>query len=172
METIELPMYRNDGTRIELVDFLFALPPNELIWSVVEFDGVAELPDGESLDLFQQRIRASGCGEILSCSKILEFAKGIEYTNDCIVIAVSSLAKLNPSQLAADDFQQCELVLRALDSTAWNISASSPGILDALASVNTFNSLEENCLSSSIWLINTETGFIPVPARNERVDKT
>jgi len=132
MSILEVPMYRENGTRVQLVDLLAKVPANAWAWSILEFDGVGQMPASDSVLEFQKRVRQQPLGLVLTCSEILRFAEAVEYTIDCLIVAVSRIDRLEVNKLLADDFQGCEIAIRAIDSTEWILFASNPTILEGL----------------------------------------
>lgn len=132
MSILEVPMYRENGTRVQLVDLLAKVPANDWAWSILEFDGVGQMPANDSLLEFQKRVRQQPLGLVLTCSEISRFAEAVEYTIDCLIVAVSRIDRLEVNKLLADDFQECEIAIRAIDSTEWILFASNRTILDGL----------------------------------------
>lgn len=129
---LEVPMYRADGTRIQLADLLAKVPENGWVWSIIEFDGVGEIPSGESIVDFQKKLLEQPRGLLLKWSELLRFSGSIEYTIDCLIVAVSSSEKLDIVKLLADNFLGCEVVLRAIDSTEWVLFSSDQVLLAKL----------------------------------------
>jgi hypothetical protein len=132
---LEVPMYRANGTRVQLVDLLAMVPANDWTWSILEFDGVGQMPANESVLEFQKKVREQPCGLILTWSEISRFAETVEYTIDCLIVAVSRIERLDVNKLLADDFQECEVAIRAIDSTEWILSASNRALLDGMERV-------------------------------------
>jgi hypothetical protein len=131
---VEVPMYRANGTRVELVDLLAQVPANDWVWSVLEFDGVGQMPSGQSLSEFQERLLEQHRGLIQTWNEIWKFAEALDYTIDCLVVAVSRVEQLEVDQLMEDDFQQCEFAFRAIDSTVWILAASDSTLLSNVES--------------------------------------
>ncbi|KRP67974.1 hypothetical protein [Pseudomonas orientalis] len=126
----EVPMYRKNGSRIELQDLLEKVPDNDWVWLIIEFDGVANLPNDESIDEFQNRIRYLPKGLVQTWENILRFSRCIDYTVDCLIVAVSCVEQVDVERLLNDEFQDCVIFIRAIDSTDWMLHASNPEILD------------------------------------------
>ncbi|POM10654.1 hypothetical protein CUU62_23600 [Pseudomonas sp. WP001] len=126
----EVPMYRQNGSRIELQDLLRKVPVNDWIWLIIEFDGVANLPNDESIDGFQNRIRYLPKGLVQTWEDILRFSQCIDYVVDCLIVAVSCIEEVDVERLLNDEFQDCVIFIRAIDSTDWMLYASSAEILD------------------------------------------
>ena len=132
MSIVEVPMYRENGTRVQLTDLLAKVPVNDWAWSILEFDGVGQMPANDSVPEFQKRVRQQPLGLVLTWSEITRFAEAIEYTIDCLVVAVSRIDRLEVVKLFADDFENCEIAFRAIDSTEWILFASNRATLDGL----------------------------------------
>lgn len=132
MNVIEVPMFRADRVCVQLIDLLATIHDNDWVWSVLEFYGVARLPSGESTLDFEERIRKSPRGVIYRWGELLKFAVTVEYVIDCLVVAVSHVEKLDTDKVMADDFEQCEVAIRAFDSSSWTLSASTSEILTGL----------------------------------------
>ncbi|WP_434702527.1 hypothetical protein J3P85_16605 [Pseudomonas sp. Z1-12] len=129
---LEVPMYRVNQTRVQLAGLLSKVPVNNWVWSIIEFDGVGQMPFNDSVLEFQKRLREQPHGLVLTWSEISSFAEAVEYTIDCLIVAVSSVEQLEVNKLLADDFQGCEIALRAIDSTEWIIFSSNQELLDEL----------------------------------------
>ncbi|AUZ46833.1 hypothetical protein [Pseudomonas orientalis] len=128
----EVPMYRKNGSRIELQNLLEKVPANDWVWLIIEFDGVANLPNDESIDGFQNRIRCLPKGLVKTWEDILSFSRCVDYTIDCLIVAVSCMEQVGVEKLLGDDFQNCLVFIRAIDSTDWMLHASNSEILDGL----------------------------------------
>ncbi|MGV7208243.1 hypothetical protein ACLB1G_10360 [Oxalobacteraceae bacterium A2-2] len=135
MAALTVPMYRANGTRVQLADLLRKIPANDWVWSIVEFDGVGKMPAPLSFGEFQRQLHEQPTGLLQTWSEVCKFAKGLEYTIDCLVVAVLNIDRLTIGMLENEDFQQCEVALRAIDSTEWEIFSSHPSLLDELKRV-------------------------------------
>lgn len=132
MTALAVPMYRENGTRVQLADLLKKIPANDWVWIIVEFDGVGRMPSPLTFGEFQQRLHEQPRGFLQTWSEVCRFAKDLEYTIDCLVVAVSNIDRLKIGTLQNDDFQQCEVALRAIDSTEWELFSSNASLLDEL----------------------------------------
>jgi hypothetical protein len=129
---LEVPMYRESGTRVQLVNLLAKMPGNDWTWSIIEFDGVGRMPSNVSVLEFQKRVREQPQGFIMTWSEMSKFAEAVEYTIDCLIVAVSHIKRLDVKKLLADDFHECEIALRAIDSTEWILFASDRTLMKVL----------------------------------------
>lgn len=130
----EVSMYRADGTRIQLAELLAQIPDNDWTWKIIEFDGVGQMPNNESLLEFQKKLRVQPLGIEVSWDELTQFAKNIYYTIDCLIVAVIRGKRCDLSKVIADEFAGCEVAVRAIDSTEWIIFASNDEVLKKLES--------------------------------------
>ena len=132
MNTIQIPMYRVNGAPIQLFELLEKVSENGLIWAILEFDGVGIMPKEMSFAAFQQLLRESPNGLTMPWNELVQFAKTLEYTIDCLIVAVKNADDIKKSQLFLDDFRSCEVYLRAFDSTDWFLGAADKNLLQLL----------------------------------------
>lgn len=132
MNVLEVPMYRANGTCVQLEDLLAKVPANKWIWSILEFDGVGQMPADESVLAFENRVREQPLGVVMTWSEISSFAQALEYTIDCLVVSVVDIERLEVNKLLVDDFEQCEVAIRAFDSTLWILAAADQELLDEM----------------------------------------
>lgn len=137
MKIIEIPMYRKSGTRVQLKELLSVMPDKNMIWSILEFDGVGKMPDGISVADFDKRLRTMPIGLVLTLQEILKFSEAIEQCNECLIAAVWEEADLDSDRLFADDFSQCEIALRAFDSTSWTVASRDDALFEQLVGIST-----------------------------------
>lgn len=133
MNMLQVPMYRANEARRQLMDFLRKVPENDWAWSLFEFDGVGRMPADQPLRAFQGRLEKQPNGLIFTWTEIREFADALEYTIDCLLVAVTHVDLLAVEKLLADDFRECEVVIRAIDSTEWVLCASDDAVLSDMA---------------------------------------
>jgi hypothetical protein len=129
IEFREIPTRSSGGRWIDLADLLAIVPENDWVWSVVEFCGVSAVPPlGLAMSEFEERIQASSGGMRYSWSGLKEFAADLEQTYDTLIVGASSEDHIVSSELEAENFEHCWVILRALDSTVWQvgINDSSP----------------------------------------------
>jgi hypothetical protein len=94
--------------RVQLVDLLAKVPANAWDWSILEFDGVGQMPVDDPVLEFQKRVRQQPLSLVLTWNEILRFAEAVEYTIDCLVIAALDTDLLEVNKLLADDFQDAK----------------------------------------------------------------
>lgn len=132
MKTVEMPMRRASGTRVQLAELLAVVPENDWVWSILEFNGVGEMPSDIPFMEFRKMLRELPVGLTLKWDELLKFARSLEYTIDCLIVGAVSIAKLNADELWADNFQGCEVALEAIDGGIWLLGAEQPALFNEL----------------------------------------
>jgi hypothetical protein len=122
MKTEIKKMFREDGTLVQLIDFLKQLPENDWVWSFLEFDGIGIAPNNLSMNEFEELIRADATGFKMNWHELLQFAESIQQTINCLLVAVKEINDLQAAELDADNFSSCEIVIQAFDSTEWELT--------------------------------------------------
>jgi hypothetical protein len=136
MIKVEIPMYRENGSQIQLIDFLEKIEDNKWIWNFVEFDGIHNDCISKKMIDFSEKINKKSNGLICDWSELLEFSKTIEYTVDCLIVAVSSFEFLNINDFLMDEFENCNVAIRAIDSTTWLLSSSNKDLINEFMKVS------------------------------------
>lgn len=112
---------------VRLADLLPLIPDNDWVWSILECDGTGIMPNGMSVDAFEELVHASPTGLVLRWPELKAFATGLEWNHFLLVVAVRSVEQLVAAELGVDDFSTCLVVLEAFDSTSWMV-AVQPGV--------------------------------------------
>ena len=132
MEYLTLPMHRASGDIVQLTDILGRIPNNKWVWSVLEFNGVGIAPGDIDMDEFERLVSATPGGQHFSWSDLQAFAKKLEQTYDCLIIAVGNEEDINLFLDEGGNAERCQFVIEAHDSTSWNVAARSKDILHKL----------------------------------------
>ncbi|MDH6539935.1 hypothetical protein ACFXJO_30345 [Streptomyces lavendulae] len=122
MDTTEFRLQGPDHY-VRLADVLPLIPDNDWVWSILEVDGVGVMPQGMSVDAFEDLVRSSPTGFILSWSELKAFAADLEQNHWLTVVAARSADDLVPAELRVDDFSRCLVMLEAFDSGSWTVAA-------------------------------------------------
>lgn len=130
MRPFKLPMHRSSGYVLQLADLLAALPDNDWSWSLLDFYGIGIAPDEMPMADFEEIVRSNPAGYLFSWQALKAFSLGLEQTYDCLLVAVTSENDLVPAELAVDNFERCEVVVQAFDSTEWSLGATDQKLLD------------------------------------------
>jgi hypothetical protein len=130
MKFTEFPMHQELGGTIQLINLLGKLPENTWIWSILEFYGVGVPPSGMTMAEFEKAARSIPGGYCFSWPDLKAFARHLDQTYDCLIVAVESKNDLAPIELNANKFDRCQIVLQALDSTKWSIGTNSKLVME------------------------------------------
>lgn len=114
-------MFRPDGSLVQLIDKLVEFEPNMLKWSVLDFNGVGQPPSDLSMDEFEDAIRLAPTGYKVDWHALLVFARGLEQTIDCLIVAIEPDAEFVVEDVLKDDFSSCKIAIQAFDSTEWRV---------------------------------------------------
>ena len=94
MSILTIPMFWREGNYVQLQALLAFINQLDLVWTIIEFDGVGIMPAGMSYAEFQTILRQSKTGYVLNWQDLLLFAENIEYTVDCLIVAVKDINAL------------------------------------------------------------------------------
>lgn len=81
---------------------------------------------------FQKILVRQSHGLIFPSSELLKFSATVECAIDFLIVAVSSFENLKVDNLMIDNFQQCEIAVRSVDSTFWILFSPDREVLDCL----------------------------------------
>jgi hypothetical protein len=135
MKALKFPAFRNNGMAVQLAEVLAVIPENDLVWSILEFNGMGEAPDNLSMDEFEELVRRKTGGLMMSWGELKKLSDGFYQTIDCIVVGAKTEQDILNAHKMGDDFSSCEVVLSAFDSTEWSVWAHDPELMKRLASV-------------------------------------
>jgi len=135
MKALTFPAFRNNGTAVQLAEVLAVIPENDLVWSILEFNGMGGTPDNLSMDEFEELVRRKPGGLMMSWGELKKLSDGFCQTIDCIVVGAKTERDILNAHKAGDDFSSCEVVLSAFDSTEWSVWAHDSELMKRLAAV-------------------------------------
>ncbi|MYS87867.1 hypothetical protein [Embleya scabrispora] len=124
----EFPL-QGPGFHIRLAELIEVVPDNDWQWSVLECIGIGTMPWEMRSGRVGERVLASHVGFLMSWHELREFADGLEWTEELLVVAAESLERLDPEQLGVDDFTGCLMTLEAVANTTWTVTGR-PGLFD------------------------------------------
>ena len=130
MNWLKFSSFKNNGSIRQLTDWLAVIPKNDLVWSVFDFNGIGIPPNNMSMDDFEQLTRSMHCGFIMEWEELKKFANSITQTFDCSIVGARSKDDISKVILEKENFDSCEVVLRALDSTEWLIGARDHTVIE------------------------------------------
>lgn len=119
-----------EGGLVTLRQVLEKLPRNNLLWYILDFEGVGTGPGGMTMKTFEQAVHASPEGYSLNWDELLTFASGIEQTWNCLIVGSQLGAMIVAEHIAAENFADCRYVVQAFDSTEWSIGTSNEMVGD------------------------------------------
>ncbi|MEU0935474.1 MULTISPECIES: hypothetical protein [unclassified Embleya] len=122
MNETEFPL-QGPGFHIRLAELIEVVPDNDWQWSVLECIGIGTMPWEMKACRTGELVLASQVGFLMSWHEFKEFADGLEWAEDLLVVAAESRERLKPEQLRIDDFSDCLLTLEAFANTTWTVTA-------------------------------------------------
>lgn len=116
---------------IELKDLLALMEPEgkSLVWSILDWEAMGDVSDfwpAGALDL-EQHIAQSEQGLILSLSDLNKLIQKVDQLVDGVIVAGQTRDQI--PRLAPGQELSSEIVLEAVDSSIWRVSARSSAIL-------------------------------------------
>ena len=94
MTRFSFPMWPNQRSKILLADVLEAVPDNDWVWSILEFDGIGPTPNDTHPNEFNEWLRAHPTGFLLTRAELKTFASSLEDVHFFLGVAVTSIAQL------------------------------------------------------------------------------
>ncbi|MBN0046819.1 hypothetical protein JS756_22445 [Streptomyces actuosus] len=121
-ELVEFQMHDGRGGTVGLADLLTLVPGNDWVWSILDFDGIGNVPTGLGFEEFRAEVRASPQGYVMSWGQLRQFAVGVRQCFDLLLVAAEDRSRLAPERWAVDDdFAECLVVFEAVDSGSWEV---------------------------------------------------
>ncbi|MEV8016533.1 hypothetical protein AB0O76_09335 [Streptomyces sp. NPDC086554] len=132
-------MHGPRGRYVSLSDLLAHVPGERWTWRLLEFTGVGEMPDGLSVEEFEEAVSAAPTGLPFDWPSLREFASRVEQVQDLILLAVAEGAEPDPAALLAMDFSGSPFVIEAVDSTEWIVTDRTGPASSALVALRSFH---------------------------------
>lgn len=129
------PAFRKNGIAVQLAEVLAAIPENDFVWSIIEFNGMGKAPGNLSMDDFEEQVRSKPGGLTMSWNELKKLSDGFDQTIDCLIVGARTSLDILSACKSGDDFSSCEVVLNAFDSTEWSVWAADPELMERLATV-------------------------------------
>jgi hypothetical protein len=131
-ETIEIADQDPNGVLTVCLSDLLTLIGDvgpTLNWAILELEGVATLHDMLALE---EEISSAHRGKQIEWKSLVELAVSLDEVLDATVVAFKSQS--------VPDFQNwqqlplvCDVVIEAIDSSAWRVSAHDPALINRIA---------------------------------------
>jgi hypothetical protein len=135
MNTLTFPAFRENGMAVQLAEVLAVILENDLMWSMLEFNGMGEAPNNLSMDDFEELVRSKPGGLMMSWNELKKLSDGFSQTIDCMIVGAKTDRDILNAHKAGDDFSSCEVVLNVFDSTEWSVWARDAELMKRLATI-------------------------------------
>jgi hypothetical protein len=129
VHSVTFDMHRDDGL-VVLADILRAVPANDWMWHVLEFEGIGIAPNDMSMAEFETIARARGYP--MDWTAFTRFARDAEQSWWCTIAALDHADPRRGREIIDSDFAHAHVVLEAFDSSTWTIRSASQSITSAL----------------------------------------
>lgn len=128
-ESLTFHAFRANGMAVQLAEVLAVIPDNDLVWSVLEFNGMGDAPCNFFMDDFAELVRKKPGGLMMSWDELKKLSSGFSQTIDCVIVGAKTAQDILDAHKAEDDFSSCEVVLNAFDSTEWFVWSRDPSLI-------------------------------------------
>lgn len=135
MKSLTFLAFRENGMAVQLAEVLAVIPENDLMWSMLEFNGMGEAPNNLSMDAFEELVRSKPGGLMMSWNELKKLSGGFSQTIDCMIVGAKTYLDILNAHKAGDDFSSCEVVLNVFDSTEWSVWARDAELMNRLANI-------------------------------------
>lgn len=132
---LTFPAFRSDGVAVQLAEVLAVVPDNDLVWSILEFNGMGEVHGYLTMDEFESKVNIGGGGLLVEWHELKAISKTLEQVVDCVIVGARTEQCILDARVAEGDFSLCEIVLSAFDSTEWSVWARDPILMSKLLDV-------------------------------------
>lgn len=136
LHLVEFPMHLKDGGLVTLQAVLVRLPKNDLLWRILDFDGVGTAPNGMTMEAFEAVIRTSPDGYHATWDELVALSAGLEQTWDCLIVGSPPDIPIEADAVETSGFLGCEFVIEAFDSSKWTVRAKGDEVCDLLAATD------------------------------------
>ena len=123
IENISFPMWTGSDL-IGVCRVLSVIPAHRWEWRLLYFDGIAIPPGGMMMDRFTELIAQRG-GYLFSWEELCSFTDEVHQVFDAVLVAIDPNFPVAWDTLARDEFDDCQVVIEASDSTEWSLGIST-----------------------------------------------
>lgn len=120
MRRFELDHHGVNGERVELAGVLAQLSDNNLQWSIIRFIGAYAPPGALTEQQFHDAMSGAATGYLLTFADLQRFAAKVERTDDCFIMAATSIGLLTTYRLNRD-FSHCAAVVQRTGDAPWQL---------------------------------------------------
>ncbi|CAI1074372.1 Uncharacterised protein [Serratia liquefaciens] len=135
MQMRSFPMNRSDGSKISLEELLTVVPGSQWTWYVLDFYGIGCTPGGQTMVSFEEEVRSSENGIAMTWAELNDFARALDQTIDCQIVAGRLEKPVSRDRVERKDFRGYEMVLDGFDSTKWAVWAHDASVSDRVVRV-------------------------------------
>lgn len=122
MKYVEIPMWRGKEL-VGLSHILESVDSGPWLWKILEFSGVGSAPRNMSMPEFEALVSQCSDGYKLNWNELTEFAKGVEQTWNCLIVALDPSDSRSHRTLGEEDRCEAHLTIEGIDSSTWRIGA-------------------------------------------------
>ncbi|MBT2452132.1 hypothetical protein J7F03_34765 [Streptomyces sp. ISL-43] len=130
--SIEIPMHGHPDLKVTFSDVvrcadeLIRREGRTWVWRILEFFGTGVMPDGMSVEEFEQAANLTPGGVLLDWNGVIDFASGVQHTYDLLLIAFEEdVAEFDADAIDLDNLACYPFTIQAFDSGEWMVSARS-----------------------------------------------
>jgi hypothetical protein len=118
---------------VNLVTILELIGLSRLYWSILHIWAISK--QNSELNIFELEEKTKNhLGLQLSLDDLLSLSKQLEQVNECTIVGVNSTELFPDRDLPLDELRKlCDVVIEAVDSTAWEISVKDVELSQRLA---------------------------------------
>ncbi|WP_406365872.1 hypothetical protein [Streptomyces sp. NBC_01546] len=121
-------MHGPQGAYVSFSDVLQCVEDQGWTWRILEFSGTGEMPNGVTVEEFEQAANSTPEGVLLDWNGLVEFSRGVEQTHDLCLVAIEGSGGRNLAAIGEMDLSEYPLAIQAIDSTEWVVSARSRSV--------------------------------------------
>lgn len=107
---------------LQIVEKWGDVETSELVWSVLQFEGVGSSPEGMTMEQFEAHLKANAIGYVMSWDELLRFAALVQKTFSCTIVGAESVFELTAARLC-NELPRCAAVLRKQTGDHWRLSS-------------------------------------------------
>lgn len=130
------PMHLKNGGSVTLQAVLAIFPENDLLWRILDLDGVGTAPNGMTMEAFEAVIRTPPGGYRATWGELVALSAGLEQTWDCLIVGGPPNIPIEADTVEAAGFPGCEFIIEAFDSSKWTVGTIDDGVCDLLAATD------------------------------------
>ena len=121
MKIVSYPAFHKDGRLREFKDILGGINGQGLFWTILEFDGAGDPPNGQSCDEFHSMTLESGNGLLCTWDFVINLSDRFVQIYNCMLVGSKKRLK-NPRLLVRNEnYDEINISIECVDSSYWVI---------------------------------------------------